>query len=345
VGFRSSKPESELLMNSVLQSSVDASEHRTPATLERYSLYVCPKCKQALTFQASDPAAGELSCSQGHRYPITEGLPRFVADEGYASSFGFQWQYHSKDQVDSKNGTAISAERLFQGTGWPRKMVGERILEAGCGSGRFTEVLLSTGATVVVFDYSQAAKVAFDAFASQGAHVCQASIYEMPYPAASFDRVFCFGVIQHCPDVEAAFKNLVTMVKPGGHLAVDVYDRRKLWFHARYRVRWLTKQLDKRTLHRWCQRIVPLYMKLLPPMHPWNQFIIPIKDYRGVLPGLTREQEVEWSILDTFDALSPEYDQPQYLRTMRRWATEAGLVNVTVRRGGNGIELTARKPS
>jgi SAM-dependent methyltransferase len=309
-------------------------------------IYVCPRCGQPLSSGESEAAGeGALICAAGHRFPVTGGLPRFVDSDGYASSFGFQWQVHARDQLDSATGAAVSRTRLFKGTRWPERMPGELILEAGCGSGRFTEVLLSTGARVISFDYSAAAQVAHQAFAGQGAEVCQASIYEMPYAPGSFDRVFCFGVIQHCPDVRAAFDALARMVKPGGHLAVDVYDRRRMWLNARYRVRWLTKRLDKRRLHRWCETIVPLYMKIAPPLHPWNQLVFPLKDYRGALPGLTREQEVAWSVLDTFDALSPAYDQPQYLSTVKRWAVEAGLVDVDANHGGNGIELRARRPA
>jgi SAM-dependent methyltransferase len=303
------------------------------------SPYVCPKCKGDLRTRD-----GGLACGAGHQFPVVEGLLRFVESDGYAASFGFQWQAHARDQLDSATGATLSRDRFFRGTCWPQRMEGELILEAGCGSGRFTEVLLGTGAHVVSFDYSAAAQVTHQAFASRGAQVCQASIYEMPYREASFDRVFCFGVIQHCPDVRKAFTSLVAMVKPGGYLAVDVYDRRRLWLNARYRVRWLTKRMDKQRLHRWCQTIVPLYARLMPPLHPWNQLLVPIKDYRGVLPGLSNEQQVEWSVLDTFDALSPEYDQPQYLWTMRRWAREAGLVEIEAAYGGNGIELRARRP-
>jgi 2-polyprenyl-3-methyl-5-hydroxy-6-metoxy-1,4-benzoquinol methylase len=303
------------------------------------SPYACPKCRGDL--RAAD---GGLACPTGHHFPVIEGLPRFVEADNYAASFGFQWQAHARDQLDSATGATLSRDRFFRGTKWPERMEGELVLEAGCGSGRFTEVLLSTGARVVSFDYSAAAQVTQRAFAARGAEVCQASIYEMPYRPASFDRVFCFGVIQHCPDVKKAFTSLVEMVKPGGHLAVDVYDRRRLWLNARYRVRWFTRRMNKERLHRWCQTIVPLYAKVMPPLHPWNQLVFPIKDYRGALPGLSTEQQIEWSVLDTFDALSPEYDQPQYLSTMRKWASEAGLVDVDAAYGGNGVELRARRP-
>lgn len=306
----------------------------------RPDVYRCPRCRLSLT--AIDD---RLSCACGAIFPIRNGIPRFVDDEGYAASFGVQWRQFARAQLDSASGLAISRERLFRGTGWPTTMSGERILEAGCGMGRFTEVLLSTGADVLSFDYSAAAEVAADNLAARGAEVCQASIFEMPYERGSFDRVFCYGVIQHTPDVHLAFRKLVEMVRPGGHLAVDVYDRRRLFFNARYRVRWLTKRLSKQAVTAWARRIVPLYMKVAPPLHPWNQLLVPWKDYRGVFPGMSRDDEIEWSVLDTVDMLTPEYDSPQYVSTMRRWADECGLVHVDVRRGGNGVELNARKPA
>jgi 2-polyprenyl-3-methyl-5-hydroxy-6-metoxy-1,4-benzoquinol methylase len=314
----------------------------SPAALDGY---VCPRCAGALVFHPSGGGDGRLGCAAGHAFAVAGGLPRFVADDGYAASFGLQWQTFRDTQVDSATGASLSRDRFFRGTGWPARMEGERILEAGCGSGRFTEVLLATGAQVFSFDYSRAVDAAHEHFASRGARLCQASIYEMPYRRGSFDRVFCYGVIQHCPDVRAAFFALVEMVRPGGHLAVDVYDRRKLLFNARYRIRWLTRRLDRERLLRFCRWVVPLYMRAFPPVHPWNQLFVPIKDYRGALPGMSRAQEEEMSILDTFDALSPAYDQPQSLGTMRRWCDEAGLVEANVRRGGNGIEVSARRPA
>ncbi|MFZ5893976.1 MAG: class I SAM-dependent methyltransferase [Myxococcota bacterium] len=305
--------------------------------------YFCPTCVVPL----ADSKRGnetQLRCSNGHSFPVDRGMPRFVADEGYSGSFGLQWQQFKRTQVDSSSGTNLTRDRFFSGTRWPEKMVGETILEAGCGSGRFTEVLLNTGARVVSFDYSRAADVTHEQFAKRGAIVCQASIYEMPYPRASFDRVFCYGVIQHCPDVRGAFDKLVEMLRPGGQLAIDVYDRRRMFFNARYRVRWLTKRLNNERLLRWCQAVVPAYMKVAPPLHPWNQLLVPIKDLRGVIPGLSPEQEVEFSVLDTFDMLAPAHDHPQYVHTMRRWCRAAGLVDVDVWRGGNGILVTARRP-
>lgn len=39
-------------------------------------------------------------------------------------------------------------------------------------------------------------------------------------------KVFCFGVLQHTPDVNKSVQCLAEMVKPGGELAVDFYPIR-----------------------------------------------------------------------------------------------------------------------
>ena len=47
-------------------------------------------------------------------------------------------------------------DRLFNVTGWDKRLKGEKILEVGSGAGRFTEILLGTGAEITSFDYSNA---------------------------------------------------------------------------------------------------------------------------------------------------------------------------------------------
>jgi len=51
----------------------------------------------------------------------------------------------------------------------------------------------------------------------------QGDIYSLPVQANLFDKVFCFGVLQHTPNPEKAFKALSPLLKPGGKLAIGVY--------------------------------------------------------------------------------------------------------------------------
>ena len=53
----------------------------------------------------------------------------------------------------------------------------------------------------------------------------------------------------------------------------------------------------------------------------------------------------EWAYLDTFDMLAPRYDIPQTLRTVRGWFSEAGLTEVEVEFGYNGIQGRGKTPA
>jgi 2-polyprenyl-3-methyl-5-hydroxy-6-metoxy-1,4-benzoquinol methylase len=83
-------------------------------------------------------------------------IPRF-AEAGYVQSFGLQWNEYRNTQLDSFNGTSISKNRLERLLGGPLNILkGKEILEAGCGAGLFTEVMLAAGANVFAVDLSQA---------------------------------------------------------------------------------------------------------------------------------------------------------------------------------------------
>src|SRR5262249_53179759 len=134
-------------------------------------------------------------------FPIRDGIPRFVPDSGYATSFGLQWNLHVRTQLDRYSGLPISNSRLFSVTGWRDNLTGERILEAGSGAGRFTDVLLQTGASLYSFDYSEAVEANYANNGDQpNLTLFQGGIYRIPLQPASFDKVLCLGVLQHTPD-------------------------------------------------------------------------------------------------------------------------------------------------
>ena len=58
-------------------------------------------------------------------------------------------------------------------------------------------------------------------------------------------------------------------------------------------------------------------------LHALTRFL-PIPDLAIMPEGLTKEQLREWVVLDTFDMLSPEYDNPQRLRTVARMFERSG---------------------
>ena len=57
--------------------------------------------------------------------------------------------------------------------------------------------------------------------------------------------------------------------------------------------------------------------------------LIPVADYTGIF-GLSDQQLKEWALLDTFDMLAPEYDNPQTAAGIKAWAETAGLCEIEV---------------
>ncbi|MEW5815990.1 MAG: methyltransferase domain-containing protein, partial [Spirochaetota bacterium] len=169
----------------------------------------CPSCQgkielqvHGLTESMGEIAEGALACSDCLlTFPIRNYIPRFVPAENYASSFGFQWSKHARTQLDKFSGLNISRNRFFKVTGWPEKMNGQVILEAASGAGRFTQIALETGAIMFSFDYSTAVDRNLENNGLHpNLHLFQADIYKIPFKRESFDKAFCFGVLQHCPN-------------------------------------------------------------------------------------------------------------------------------------------------
>ncbi len=150
---------------------------------------------------------------------------RTARTTGYADTFGYQWAAFRTTQLDSRTGLRLSFHRFWENTKWrPRELYAARVLEAGSGAGRFTEVLLDAGAAVVTFDATDAVFVNRDNNAGKGDCLFfRGDICSIPVTDGQFDFVFCYGVLQHVPDHERGLAELVRVLKPGGRLAIDWY--------------------------------------------------------------------------------------------------------------------------
>lgn len=312
----------------------------------------CPKCKGDFVLQERENDGkgvkeGTLTCRAcNHVFPIVRHIPRLLLGEhNYSTSFGYEWNKHYRTQYDSYSGLPISEDRFFKETRWQRDLKGQSVLEAGSGSGRFTVQAASTGATVLSFDYSEAVEANF----RNNGHldnvlIVQASILKMPFRRASFDKVFCIGVLQHTPNPEEAFSSLAAMLKSGGNIVIDIYARRAWWRRActtRHWVRPFSKRIPSQTLYKFCERWVNLWWGATGLLPDWGtnrfSYLLCVADYRGVY-GLTDDIQKEWAILDTFDMLSPTYDFPMTIPEVRAWLNSSGLQNIEVNYGYNGIE-------
>lgn len=280
-----------------------------------------------------------------------------MADQtsNYADSFGYQWNQFRSTQLDSHSGVPLTFERFWRWTGWkPKDLYSARVLEAGSGAGRFTEVMLDAGADVVTFDYSSAVFANKKNNADRGeVRFLQADIRNIPCPDSQFDYVFCYGVLQHLPEPTQALSELVRVLKPGGRLSVDYYIRtRRLdpFNQPKYFWRRWSTKTDHQRLLKIVRSYMPIWLPIdtfirrIPYLGPKMLGFLRVPCWNYTRSGLSRKQRLEWAILDTFDALSAAYDKPLTLDELQELARKTdGLENISVVYGSNGLVLNSIK--
>jgi uncharacterized protein YbaR (Trm112 family)/ubiquinone/menaquinone biosynthesis C-methylase UbiE len=316
-------------------------------------ILACPDCHGPMEAAAErerdqEIEEGSLTCTRCRRtFPIRRSVPRFVSEQNYADNFGFQWNAFARTQLDRYNGTRISEQRFTDETGWSDgALKGKTVLDAGCGAGRFADIALSRGGEVVAVDYSTAVDACRENLKGDPrCHPVQADVYRLPFRPGTFDAVYSLGVLQHTPDVKAAFSAISRQVAPGGELVVDVYlENWKDWLHPRTWLRPITTRVPHDRLFRIVERLVPALLpfsstvRKIPLAGPAASRLVPVANYEGVLP-LSGQQLQEWAILDTFDWLGPRFDQPQRPARLRQWFEQLGFVDVRV---GRSWLLTGR---
>jgi SAM-dependent methyltransferase len=98
----------------------------------------------------------------------------------------------------------------------------KRILDAGCGNGRYSKFLLRQAdpdALITGFDYSQQMlHRARKRLHSDRATQVAADLTRLPYADGTFDAVVCGWVLEHLPDPRPGLHGLARVLRPGGKL-------------------------------------------------------------------------------------------------------------------------------
>lgn len=313
----------------------------------KQNLFSCISCKMGKLVVKDRNYFECDNCAKN--FSIVNDIPRFVDKNNYSNSFGYQWNIFDKTQLDSYTKKNISRSRIYEITEFNKStdLSNKNMLEAGSGAGRFTEILAETKVNLFTFDFSSA----IDANKLNNSNFknitfFQADILEIPFENNYFDYVFCLGVIQHTQHPKKTFDSLVRKLKPGGTIYIDIYSKKwhtYLWL--KYILRPITKRIPKETLFKIVKKFTPLFI-------PYTKFLksifgrkahrlSPIVEYSDL--GFDSKLNIEWSILDTFDMYSPQYDQPQSLSEVKRWFTNLGFKNINIKYGPNGVVGSAIK--
>ena len=95
---------------------------------------------------------------------------------------------------------------------------GRKVLDIGCGKGRFARVFQEQepGAELWGLDIS----TEMLRFVPPGIRAVAASMTEMPFAGDSFDGAYATESLEHAVEIEKAVAEICRVVKPGGRIAI-----------------------------------------------------------------------------------------------------------------------------
>ena len=243
-------------------------------------------------------------------------------------------------------------------TGWTADdLAGSIVLDAGCGMGRYLRVAAEWGAdTVVGVDLSRAVEAARELSAEfRSVQVAQADLFRTPFASGSFDRIYSLGVLDHTPDPRRAFLELARLLKPGGRIAIWVYQVERPA---------LERIMDA---HRAVSRRLPLPVlvglsRLMAPVGGVKRWLMasslrPVARFGVALNlltiGVSMHPDPEVRVCDTLDWYAPRYLSRHTFDEVAEWFHAAGLIEIedlSTRQThfhegqGNGINVAGRRP-
>jgi SAM-dependent methyltransferase len=289
---------------------------------------------------------GALACTRcATSFPIRRGIPRFAGElsrevERTVDAFGYQWERANallKDTRFSAPDVFLDFVRPLQGE-WLR---GKRVLDAGCGFGRFAIAAIHFGAAFVVgVDLSDAVDVAFaNTRGLSNVLIVQADLFRLPLKS-TFDYAFSVGVLHHTPDPRGAFLQVVSKIVPGGSMSAWVYGRENNgWIiHVANPVRRLTSRLPKPLL------LALSYAAALPLFALTHGIYGPLARRRARLPWLfyfdyfvfLSQFGYREHAFVIFDHAAPAIAEYIARGDFEQWFEAAGLERIVITmRGGN----------
>jgi ubiquinone/menaquinone biosynthesis C-methylase UbiE len=149
---------------------------------------------------------------------------------------------------------------------------GRRVLDVGCGKGRFARVLQERHPDWEIWGLDIA--LAMLKCVPPDIRICAGSMTELPFPAGAFDAAYATESLEHAVDIPRAVAEICRVVRPGGRIVIidknaeqwgrlDTPDWEK-WFHR--------KELE-RLLARHCREVSSRFISYWEDVAPDGLFL------------------------------------------------------------------------
>jgi SAM-dependent methyltransferase len=182
-----------------------------------------------LDYRAGDHA--QYVCTQcGRRYPVLGGIARLLASSDDAAAPLRKEMAVWDREADGYDRRRLPDGRYMAGIGAAVRALGaapgERVLDAGCGTGLTSRRLVRSGCRVVALDVSEQSLGRLRrVLGDWDPDYVQGDLAALPFADNSFDRVLCANALQQVPGAgarAACVAELLRVLRPGGTLALTV---------------------------------------------------------------------------------------------------------------------------
>lgn len=195
-------------------------EHtRSPSRLA--GLLACPQCRRTLSI---DEARRVVTCPDHGDFPFAGRFVSLV--QGHDEAFEDHWDRNATTNL-APDKLAL-AERFLAPLA-VRMASGRRfsVLDAGCGEGAhiaaLSRRLSGPVAPLVGLDIAASALREAERDAAPQWDFVHGDMMALPFPDASFDAVFSFGVLALTPNPRGALAEMTRVLRPGGLLGLWVF--------------------------------------------------------------------------------------------------------------------------
>lgn len=197
----------------------------------------------------ADPVTGEalimteteaVNAARGNSYPVEERIPRLFVLEDDARNAGVDvtelvksfYEENPFPNYENLEGVGSLLEKARAGLF--ARLLNEqipfnaRVLEVGCGTGQLTNFLGIARRSVLGVDICLNSLKLAEGFRQRNGldnvAFAQMNLFRPALKTGFFDVVISNGVLHHTADPARAYEVISTLVRPGGHLVVGLYN-------------------------------------------------------------------------------------------------------------------------
>jgi malonyl-CoA O-methyltransferase len=149
---------------------------------------------------------------------------------------------------------------------------GRRVLDAGCGKGRFARIVKERypAAMVCALDLAEAMLQ----FVPEGIETCAGSLVSLPFANESFDAVYATESLEHAVEIDTAVAEICRVVKPGGSIVV-IDKNAEQWgrLETPEWERWFGRKELENLLRRHCREVSSEFISYWEDVKPDGLFL------------------------------------------------------------------------